>query len=132
MTTQLWHEMPLGRPPQQPPLNATLPRFPSDAKYGSLHPRRRFAAWEDRMSAAVKITRGDPLPAELRVLATRSDDTAQTRRLLAIAMVVEGTSRLDAARQTGMDRQTLRDWVHRYNQDGFDGLASRQPAGARA
>ena len=47
-----------------------------------------------------------------------------------IAMVVEGTSRLDAARQTGMDRQTLRDWVHRYNQAGFDGLASRKPPGA--
>jgi transposase len=82
------------------------------------------------MSAAVKITRRDPLPAELRALAARSDDTAQTRRLLAIAMVVEGTSRLDAARQTGMDRQTLRDWVHRYNQAGFDGLASRKPPGA--
>ena len=55
------------------------------------------------MSAAVKITRRDPLPAELRVLAARGDDTAQTRRLLATAMVVEGTSRLDAARRTGDD-----------------------------
>jgi transposase len=82
------------------------------------------------MSAAVKITRRDPLPAELRASAARSDDTAQTRRLLAIAMAVEGTSRLDAARQTGMDRQTLRDWVHRYNAAGIDGLASRKPPGA--
>jgi transposase len=82
------------------------------------------------MSTAVKITRRDPLPTELRALAARSDDTAQTRRLLAIAMVVEGTSRLDAARQTGMDRQTLRDWVHRYNAVGIDGLASRKPPGA--
>src|ERR1700688_3917487 len=114
----------------QAPLNATLPRFPSDAKYGSLHPRRRFAAWEDRMSAAVKITRRDPLPAELRVLATRSDDTAQTRRLVAIAMAVEGTSRLDAAGQPGMDGETLRDWVDGYNQAVFDGLASRKPPGA--
>ena len=55
---------------------------------------------------------------------------AQTRRPLAIAMVVEGTSRLDAARQTRMDRQTLPDWVHRLQQAGFDGLASRKPPGA--
>jgi nitrate reductase assembly molybdenum cofactor insertion protein NarJ len=46
------------------------------------------------MSAAVKITRTDHLPAELRALAANSDDAAKTRRLLAIAMVLEGTSRL--------------------------------------
>ena len=40
------------------------------------------------------------------------------RRLLAMALVLEGTSRADAARQTGMDRQTLRDWVHRFNESG--------------
>jgi transposase len=28
-----------------------------------------------------------------------------------------------------MDRQTLRDWVHRYNADGVEGLKSRQPPG---
>jgi len=82
------------------------------------------------MSAAVKITRTDQLPAELRAVAANSDDAAKTRRLLAIAMVLEGTSRLDAARQTGMDRQTLRDWVLRYNEQGVDGLASRKPPGA--
>jgi transposase len=84
------------------------------------------------MSAAVKITRTDHLPAELRRLAANGDDAAQTRRLLAIAMVLEETSRLDAARQTGMDRQTLRDWVVRYNEQGVDGLASRKPPGAAA
>jgi transposase len=82
------------------------------------------------MSAAVEITRRDHLPAELRALAAKSDDTARTRRLLAIAMVLQGASRLDAARQTGMDRQTLRDWVHRYNEVGVDGLVSRKPPGA--
>ncbi len=82
------------------------------------------------MGAAVKITRTDHTPAELRVLAAKCADTAQTRRLLAIAMVLEGAARLGAARQTGMDRQTLRDWVHRYNADGVDGLISRKPPGA--
>jgi transposase len=84
------------------------------------------------MSAAIAITRTEHSPAELRALATRSDDAAQARGLLAIAMVQEGTSRLDAARQAGMDRQSLRDWVHRYNETGVAGLVSRKPPGATA
>lgn len=83
------------------------------------------------MSAAVKITRMDHTPIELRALAARSHDAAHARRLLAIAMVVEGATRLDAARQAGMDRQTLRDWVHRYNATGVDGLKSRTAPGAK-
>ena len=51
------------------------------------------------------------------------------RRLLALAMVLEGHSRTDAAQMNGMDRQTLRDWVHRYNADGVPGLISRVGAG---
>ena len=47
------------------------------------------------------------------------------RRLLAIAMILEGHSRETAARFNGMDRQTLRDWVHRYNAEGVAGLSSR-------
>src|SRR5947209_1273963 len=35
-------------------------------------------------------------------------------RMLALALVMEGENRETAARQCGMDRQTLRDWVHRY------------------
>lgn len=81
------------------------------------------------MGTAVQITRTDHTAAALRGLATRSRDVAQSRRLLALAMVLDGGSRLDAARQAGMDRQTLRDWVHRYNDLGVDGLFSRQPPG---
>ena len=82
------------------------------------------------MGKAVAITCTDYTAAELRGLAAQSDDADQTRRLLAIAMIVDGASRSDAARQTGMDRQTLRDWVHRYNQQGVDGLISRKAPGA--
>jgi putative transposase len=69
----------------------------------------------------------DHAPAALRALAAKSDDADKTRRLLAIAMIHDGASRLDAARQAGMDRQTLRDWVHHYNDAGIDGLVSRKP-----
>ena len=81
------------------------------------------------MSAAVAITRMDHTPTELRAAAAKTGDAAQARRLLAIAMILEGTSRLDAACRAGMDRQTLRDWVHRYNEAGIDGVVSRKPAG---
>jgi len=61
------------------------------------------------MGKAVAITRTDYSAAELRGLAAHSNDADQARRLLAVAMILDGTSRADAARQTGMDRQTLRD-----------------------
>ena len=82
------------------------------------------------MSAAVDITCVRHSAAELRALAVNSSDAAVARRLLAIAMVLEGASRLDAARRTGRDRQTLRDWAHRYNKEGVAGLASRKAPGA--
>ena len=43
--------------------------------------------------------------------------------MLAIALVLEGRSREDAAASCGMDRQTLRDWAHRNNAEGLAGLA---------
>jgi len=82
------------------------------------------------MGTAIKITRLDCTAAELRALAAKSGDADKTRRLLAIAMIHDGASRLDGARRTGMDRQTLRDWVHRYNDAGIDGLVSRKSPGA--
>jgi len=56
------------------------------------------------------------------VLAKGAEDVDQSRRLLSLAAAVEGMSRQDAARIGGMDRQTLRDWVHRYNESGLAGL----------
>lgn len=61
-------------------------------------------------------------PEELRGLAARTKNANQSRRLLSIAAVLEGMSRADAARIGGMDRQTLRDWVHRFNERGPNGL----------
>ena len=52
----------------------------------------------------------------------RAKDAAQARRLLAIAAVLDGASREEAAKIGGMDRQTLRDWVIRFNEQGPDGL----------
>lgn len=61
-------------------------------------------------------------PGGLRRLAARTKNANQSRRLLSIAAVLEGMSRADAARMGGMDRQTWRDWVHRFNERGQDGL----------
>ncbi len=42
--------------------------------------------------------------------------------LLSIAAALDGMSRWEAAKIGGMDRQTLRDWVHRFNAHGPAGL----------
>jgi transposase len=84
------------------------------------------------MGKAIAITGTEHSPAALRVLAAKSRDAEQARRLLAIALVLEGRSRAEAARCAGMDRQTLRDWVHRFNATGVAGLVSRKPPGAAA
>lgn len=73
------------------------------------------------MPSAVKI-RSDYSAAELRRLAAGSKDPNRSRRLLSSAAVLDGMSREEAARIGGMDRQTLRDWVHRFNAQGPDGL----------
>ena len=81
------------------------------------------------MATALPITRTEHSAAELRAVAGGCRDGAQVRRLLALALVLEGCPRTQAAEQNGMDRQTLRDWVHRYNADGLTGLADRPRPG---
>lgn len=76
------------------------------------------------MGHAIGITRQYDTVA-LRKLARRERDGRVASRLLAIASVLDGVSRTDAARQAGMERQTLRDWVHRFNADGVAGLRNR-------
>ncbi len=65
----------------------------------------------------------------LRRLAKGSRDSRQARRLLSLAAVYEGMSRAAAAAVGGMDRQTLRDWVHRFNAEGPEGLLDRPRPG---
>ena len=74
---------------------------------------------------AVVITRLELSAADLREAAARTDDAKASRRMLAIALVLDGWSREAAAEACAMDRQTLRDWVHRYNESGLDGLSNR-------
>jgi transposase len=76
------------------------------------------------MGKPLSITRTEHSADELRAVASKCRDGAQVRRLLALALVLDGHTRTDAADQAGMDRQTLRDWVHRYNAEGIAGLKS--------
>ena len=79
---------------------------------------------------AIALTlRTDFSASGLRHLAKRSKDNSQSRRLLSLAAVLDGMNRTDAARIGGMDRQTLRDRVHRFNQLGPDGLPDRHAGG---
>ncbi len=81
---------------------------------------------------AVAITRSGLLAEELRGAARRMKDGYQARRLLGPALVLDRASRKAAARAAGMDRQTLRDWVHRYNAEGVEGLCDRARSGRPA
>jgi transposase len=86
---------------------------------------------EEAGMTAVAIIRRDHTAQDLRAAAKRSDDVAAARRMLALALVLEGKSRSEAAIACGMDRQSLRDWVHRYNAEGLKGLHNRTAPGAK-
>jgi transposase len=59
-------------------------------------------------------------------------DSAAARRMLALALVLDGVDRKTAAETCGMDRQTLRDWVHRYNAAGLAGVRNLKSPGVRS
>jgi transposase len=77
---------------------------------------------------AIAITRTELTASEVRAAAAKSRDAQAGRRMLAVALVLEGADRKTAAETCGMDRQTLRDWVHRYNSEGLAGLSNRRGA----
>jgi transposase len=62
-------------------------------------------------------------PEELRRLGRVQTSGRVASRMFAIANVLDGLSREDAATHAGMERQSLRDWVHRFNAEGVTGLA---------
>jgi hypothetical protein len=70
-------------------------------------------------------------PAKLRAAAGREKDGSAARRMLALAMVLDGADRKSAAETCGMDRQTLRDRVHRYNAEGLRGLHDLKTPGPK-
>jgi transposase len=82
------------------------------------------------MPSGVRL--GEDYSAEaLRRLAKRSKDANQSRRLLSLAAIRDGMDRCEAARIGGMDRQTLRDWVHRFNAHGPEGLVDNWMGGPK-
>jgi transposase len=79
----------------------------------------------------VAIMRLELRAGDLRQEAKRCRDAAAARRMLALTLVLEGHGREEAARHAAMDRQTLRDWVHRYNAEGLAGLHDRSHPGPK-
>jgi len=73
--------------------------------------------------------RDDYSASELRQLAKKAGTASASRRLLSLALVLEGVNRDEAAKAGGMDRQTLCDWVHRFNAEGPEGLYNRPRPG---
>lgn len=78
---------------------------------------------------SIDITRLDLTSADLRSASGKAKTVRAARRMLSIALVLEGADRKTAAETCGMARQTLRDWVHRYNAEGLAGLTNRRSPG---
>jgi transposase len=83
------------------------------------------------MAAAVRL-RADYSGDDLRRLACKARHGGQARRLMALAAIADGQSRAEAAAIGLMDRQTLRDWVIRFNADGPAGLIDKASPGRPA
>ena len=80
------------------------------------------------MAAPVRL-RQDFDATMLRSLARRTREAGQARRMLAVAEIYDGGSRGDAARIGGVELQTVRDWVLRFNAKGPDGLVDGKAPG---
>lgn len=80
------------------------------------------------MAAAIGV-RSDYSSADLRHFARRCRDADQVRRVLALAVILDGGSRSEAARMAGVTLQIVRDWVLRFNEGGPEGLATRKAPG---
>ena len=100
--------------------------FPDKRRHDSVPPVAIDSGAMMGTAIAVKRRLG---AADLRKRACASQDSDQARRLLALAAVLDGQSRGAAARIGGMDRQTLRDWVHAYNAKGPSGLINATSPG---
>ncbi len=83
------------------------------------------------MGRPVKIVGRTTSAPELRAAAAETHDARAARRLLAVALALEGHSRGAAAEACGMDRQVLRDWIIRFNQGGIDALTNRPAPGRK-
>ena len=82
------------------------------------------------MAAPVPL-RPDMTADNLRQQARLARDASQTRRLLALAAIYDGSTRSQAARIGGDTLQIVRDWVLRFNSGGPGGLINRKPPGNR-
>src|SRR5262249_33861879 len=92
------------------------------------------------MAAPIPL-RGDFDACQLRVLARKSKDGPQARRLLALAAIYEGATRSrtaeidggwtrsEAAKMGGVGFQIIRDWLLRFNARGPDGLLDGKAPG---
>jgi transposase len=67
--------------------------------------------------------------AQVRRAARASQDANQVRRLLALAAIYDGSSRIAAAAIGGVTLQIIRDWVMKFNAAGPEGLIDRKAPG---
>src|SRR5258707_4562882 len=80
-----------------------------------------LASWRGAasMRAGIAITRLDLTASGLRAAARRAKNVSTARRMLCLAIVLDGADPKTAADDSGMDTQKLRDLVHCFNAHGL-------------
>ena len=68
-------------------------------------------------------------PAALRQWGLAAKTLRERKRALAIALVIEGKSRVEAGHLTDQTDQAVKDAIKRYNMDGVEGLKDRPHTG---
>ncbi len=113
-------------------LTRLIPKAPLTTYGGDSHEWRFLTPVQEIYAMPSARAIGQDYSAEeLRTTARRSKDVSQSRRLLSLAAVRDGMDRAAAAKIGGMDRQTLRDWVHRFNALGPEGLIDTRTEGPK-
>jgi transposase len=71
-------------------------------------------------------------PNELAKIANKEPNPRVRQRLLAMRMVVMGNNVPQAAKAVGLKQRQTRNWIHRFNAEGVDGLRDRPRPGQPA
>jgi transposase len=91
-----------------------------------------FNKGRSTMVGVAETTRLDLSATDLRKAAKQEKNATVVRRILAIALVLDGADRKSAAETCGMDRQSLRVWVYYYNREGLSGLRERRTSNRKS
>jgi len=79
-----------------------------------------------------KITREDYTADEMWTLYKKERDGRMKERYHAVALMLEGKSPPEVARELHVSRNTIWEWAKAYNEKGLDGIQRKSPPGKKS